>query len=103
MRHTVLETLRVYGKPRELQQMSKKPHVGRPLDQTVFVLRRTRPARAVIVEISPLVRELAVTSEVGARVSEWRTESQQTSHPPVVSGDRVRNPFTAQAESRRAS
>jgi hypothetical protein len=74
--HTVSETLRVYGKPRELQQMSKKPHVGRPLDQTVFVLRRAaartaRPARAVIVEISPLVRELAVTSEVGARVSEW--------------------------------
>lgn len=74
--HTVSETLRVYGKPRELQQMSKKPHVGRPLDQIVFVLRRAaartaRPARAVIVEISPLVRELAVTSEVGARVSEW--------------------------------
>lgn len=74
--HTVSETLRVYGKPRELQQMSKKPHVGRPLDQTVFVLRRAaarraRPTRAVIVEISPLVRELAVTSEVGARVSEW--------------------------------
>jgi hypothetical protein len=74
--HTVSETLRVYGKPRKLQQMSKKPHVGRPLDQTVFVLRRAaartaRPARAVIVEISPLVRELAVTSEVGARVSEW--------------------------------
>jgi hypothetical protein len=51
--------------------MSKKPHVGRPLDQTVFVLRRARPATAVIVEISTLVRELAVTSEVGARVNEW--------------------------------
>jgi hypothetical protein len=51
--------------------MSKKPHVGRPLDQTDFVLRRARPARAVIIEISALVQELAVTSEVGARVSEW--------------------------------